>query len=304
MSMLLEATLFVLGLTGGFFSGLLGIGGGVIMVPLLLYVPPLLHLSPIDFKMAAGITMVQSLAGSFSALLVHRHNRLVHHQLVITLGSSTLIGALTGSLWSKYMASEIMLFVFAVLSLISVVFMFLSVSNDNNTTQLTDVHFNKKLAIIIGLVVGTFGGIIGQGGAFLLIPLMLYILHIPTRIALGSSTAIAFISAGAGFLGKWGTQQIPFYMAAILAMGAMIGALLGGYFSKRIPTATLRAVLALLIAGTALRMGLSLVAHLEVKIIMWFTASILVVFCLIFVIVRFGDKDSDDATETKDCATK
>jgi len=66
MTTLLLFVLFVLGLIGGFFSGLLGIGGGIIMVPLLLYVPSLIGLEAISMKTTAAITIVQSMAGSFS----------------------------------------------------------------------------------------------------------------------------------------------------------------------------------------------------------------------------------------------
>lgn len=252
------ATLFILGLIGGFFSGLLGIGGGIIMVPLLLYIPSLLGLTAINMKMAAGITMVQSLAGSLSALLIHRSNRFVHRSLVVVMGSSSLAGALVGSVWSKQLSGNTMLGIFAGLALLASVLLFFPVHNDNEEIELADIGFSKTPAVLIGLVVGLLGGIIGQGGAFLLIPLMLYILRIPTRIALGSSVAISFLSASAGFLGKWSTEQIPFLLAIVLASGAVLGAQAGGKVSTKVRTSTLRAILAVLIAGTALRMGFSL----------------------------------------------
>lgn len=64
--------LITLGLIGGFFSGLLGIGGGILMVPLLLYVPPLFRLAPIDVEAVAGLTMVQGFFASLSGVFVYQ----------------------------------------------------------------------------------------------------------------------------------------------------------------------------------------------------------------------------------------
>ena len=92
MTTLLLFVLFTLGLSGGIFSGLLGIGGGIIMVPLLLYVPTLIGLEAISMKTAAAITIVQSMAGSFSGLIVHKNNNFVHSKLIIYMGSSVVLG--------------------------------------------------------------------------------------------------------------------------------------------------------------------------------------------------------------------
>lgn len=290
MNTLLLETLFALGLVGGFFSGLLGIGGGIIMVPLLLYIPPLLGFASLSMKLVAGITMVQSLAGSLSGLIIQRYNNFVHSKLVLYMGTSSLAGGLIGSVWSKTFLETAMLATFAGLALLASVLLFLPSKNDNDKSDLTDVRFNKMPAILIGSVVGLLGGIIGQGGAFLLIPLMLYILSIPTRIALGSSVAIAFLSALAGFIGKWSTNQVPFLMAFIVALGAVLGAQVGGIVGKRVQTGTLRAVLAVLIAGTALRMSFSLFSGFPTNTALWVSEGVFVIVCLVIIISRIRSK--------------
>lgn len=257
MTPLFLAVLFSLGLTGGFFSGLLGIGGGIIMVPLLLYVPSLLDLETISMKTAAGITMVQSLAGAFSGLMVHRKNNFVHRSLVMIMGVSSIAGSLIGSIFSKQLNGGIMLGIFAGMALVATVMMMVPVKKDGEV-PVEEVEFNKHLASGVALLVGFLGGIVGQGGAFILIPMMLYVVKIPTRIALGSSVAISFLSALAGFAGKWGTGQIPFTMALILVAGAVLGAQAGGRLSKRLRTASLRTILSVLIGCTALKMWFEL----------------------------------------------
>ncbi|MDA8233657.1 MAG: sulfite exporter TauE/SafE family protein [Clostridia bacterium] len=254
-------TLFILGLLGGFFSGLLGIGGGIIMVPLLLYIPPLLSLLPLGMKTIAGITMVQSLAGSLSSLAIHHRSGFVNRSLVFYMGVSSSAGALIGSVWSFSISETTITGIFVALALLASGLLLLPVQTDDKDVEdLRDISFNKGKASIIGFVVGLLGGILGQGGAFLIIPLLIYLLGIPTRIVLGSSVAISFISALAGFLGKWSTNQIPFMLAITVASGAVLGALLGGYISKYVTVKFLRYILAALIAATGLRMGYSLMA--------------------------------------------
>lgn len=273
MTTLLLCILFALGLIGGFFSGLLGIGGGIIMIPLLLYVPSFIGLEAISMKTAAAITIVQSMAGSFSGAVIHKQNKFVHPQLLLYMGSGVVFGSLMGSFFSKQINGEVMLGIFASMALMATVLMFIPCKEEDDKLTVKSVEFNKYLAFFVALLVGILGGIVGQGGAFILIPLMLYVLKIPTRIALGSSVAITFLSALAGFIGKWGTGQIPFVMTIVLVVGALLGARLGGRLSHRLPTDTLRTILSILITVTALKM--------------WFDLSPLVGYLLMIGLVPF-----------------
>jgi uncharacterized membrane protein YfcA len=83
---------------------------------------------------------------------------------------------------------------------------------------LQQVEFNRSAAITIGVVIGGFAGIIGQGGAFLNIPALLYVLHVPTRITIGSSIEIGIASSAAVLLGRIGTDQVPWVRARILGI--------------------------------------------------------------------------------------
>jgi len=253
----MDAALFLflagVGLSVGFLSGLLGIGGGIVMFPLLLYVPPLLGIDAIDVKSITGLTMTQGFFSALTAMFYYHKNALVNRPLVLTLGLSLFLSSLAGSLFSKQVADGPLLMVFATLALIAAVMMLIprSYLQDEMTEEL--VSFHRATAIVIGIVLGFTIGLVGQGGAFILIPMMLYVLKIPLRVALGSTLAIGLFSSSAGLIGKVVTSQVPFLMALPLIAGAIPAARWGSIVGKRTKTHYLRWLLAALISATAIK---------------------------------------------------
>ncbi len=259
MTILLAITLAVLGLVGGFFSGWLGIGGGILMAPLLLYVPPLIGAGALDMKVIAGLTMVQSLFATGSGVLVHRKARLVSRPIVLWMGSGITVASLAGALYSKNVSADVLLGVFAVLALAAAAMMLVPHHEEAREPIAEKIEFNHTLALVLAIVVGLVGGLVGQSGAFIIIPLMLYVLKIPTRVAIGSSLGVVFLAAFAGSLGKLIAGQIDYAMAFFCVSGALVGAQAGGRLSTRTQRRLLRRALAILIAATALRMVWDLV---------------------------------------------
>jgi uncharacterized membrane protein YfcA len=248
--------LFAAGSSVGFLSGLLGLGGGIIMFPLLLYLTPALGLEPIGVKAITGLTMAQGFFASLSAAFYYKSEELISSPLVLTFGLSLAASSLAGSLLSSSVPDGSLLFVFAVLALLAAAMMFLPRGHARDETSGEAVSFSRPLAIGIGLVLGFFLGMVGQGGAFITIPVLLYVLRVPLRVALGSTLAIGVISAAAGLLGKAATAQVPPLMAAAMLIGAVPMARLGGVVSKRTDTRYLRWLLALVISGAALKIWL------------------------------------------------
>lgn len=245
--------LFFAGSLGGFFSGLLGIGGGIIMFPLLLYFPPLIGFDAITVKNITGLTMIQGFFASLSAMLFYNKERLVNKTLALTLGLSLFFSSLIGSLLSKSASDKSLLFTFGILALTASVLMFIPRSYLKDELTEDKVVFHKPIAILTGIFVGFLLGMVGQGGAFIIIPILLYVLKIPLRVALGSTLAIGLFSATAGLAGKIATGQVPFYMVFPLIFGAIPSARFGSYVAKKTRVQFLRWILALIICATAVK---------------------------------------------------
>lgn len=253
MDLGLGVLMFVTGLGVGTLSGLLGIGGGIIAVPLLLYVPPALGFAAIGMKAVAGITTVQSFAGAVSGAFGHKRHRRVHPELALYLGIPMALTCLAGSRLSIYVSEQVMLLVFAAMATVASVMMLLPKRDAEHEETLEDVRFSRSMAVLIGAGIGSLSGIIGQGGAFLYVPAMLYILSIPTRITIGSALAVGILSAGAVLLGRLGTEQIPWLEAGMVVLGVIIGSQFGTVLSQRTPRELLRRALAVIILGTAIK---------------------------------------------------
>jgi hypothetical protein len=252
-------TLFVLGLVGGFVSGLLGIGGGIIMIPLLLYVPPALGAGALSMKTAASLTAVQSFFGAISGAIGHNKHKRISFPLAYLMGGSAVIGSFSGSILSAYLTSEVLLMVFAAMAIVAAVMMLIPIQETESEPDVERLQFNKSLAVIMGLIIGTLSGVIGQGGAFLFVPAMLYILRIPMRITIGTTLLVGLASSTAVLLGRVGTNQIPYLMSVVLVAGILIGAYIGSAMSQKTPQRVLRGILSILIFLTALKISYELI---------------------------------------------
>lgn len=261
MDVLLFVIMIALGLVGSFFSGLLGIGGAIINYPLLLYVPSLFGVAHFSAHEVASISMFQVFFASLSGVLTYRKKSkngtsVVHKGLVIYMGSGILVGSLIGGFVSGRLHGDIINLIYGILAVLAVILMLIPRKGTEELAH--ELRFNKIIAIGSAFVVGIVSGIVGAGGAFILIPIMLTVLKIPTRTTIASSLAIVFISAIGGVIGKLTGGDIPIWPTVFTVIGSLIGAPLGSKISSKINVKLLRYGLVVLIAFTAVKVWSSI----------------------------------------------
>jgi len=247
-----------LGLLTGFLSGMLGIGGGIIMAPLLLFVPPLFGFGSLSMQVVAGLTIVQGLVACIAGALTHRRFRFVAGRLSVDMGATIFIAALVGGAGAKYVDNDALLFIFAGLAASASILMLVPKKEDLEKPDIDTLFFSRWRAITAAVGVGMLGGLVGQGGSFILIPLMTSFVQIPTRIAIGSNLAIVLLSTAAGFLGKAITGQIVWLLTIPIILTVPPATYIGAQVSRRVPVCWLRRILGLVIGLAALRIWFSL----------------------------------------------
>lgn len=250
-------TIFLIGFIGSYISGMLGIGGSIIKYPMLLYIPPIFGLAAFSAHEVSGISAVQVLFASISGVWAYRKGGYLNKSLILYMGISVLIGSVIGSFGSQSMSEDGINIVYGLLALIAAVMMFVPKKGIDDI-PLDQVKFNKWLAALLALIVGLGSGVVGAAGGFLLVPIMLVVLKIPTRVTIASSLAITFISSIGATVGKVSTGQVDYYPAIIMVVASIIAAPLGAMAGKKMNTKILQVILALLILATAIKIWMGI----------------------------------------------
>jgi uncharacterized membrane protein YfcA len=253
VSLQFVAVLFLLGAMGAFLSGLVGVGGAIVMIPLLLYGPPLLGVGALDVRAVAGITMVQVFVACLSGMIAHGRHRAVNRRLALVGGAAMAAGSLSGAVASRYVPERGLLGVFAAMVTVAFVLMLLPEPAPDVAAPAAEKEYSAPLTAVTAGMVGLAAGLVGAGGAFLLVPLLLVVVGVPIRVTIGSSLAITAAAATAGVLGKALTGQIPLGPAMVVAAGALPGAQLGAVTSRRLSGVALKRVLLAVIVLTGIR---------------------------------------------------
>ncbi|MFP7479420.1 sulfite exporter TauE/SafE family protein [Terribacillus saccharophilus] len=249
--------LFVIGLIGSLLSGMLGVGGAIINYPLLLYVPVLLGYTGFNAYQVSGIVAVQVFFSTLSGVFAYRKGNYLNKRLILTMGIAVLVGSFIGSFGSRLLSEEGINFVYGILAIIASIMMFVP-KRGKDDLELSDVTFSTGLAAGLSFLVGIGAGIVGAGGAFLLVPIMLVVLKIPIRMTLATSLAITFISSIGAAAGKLSTGQVPLVPAIIIVLASLIAAPIGTMIGKKMNVKILKVILTLLITATAIKVWMDI----------------------------------------------
>ena len=121
-------------------------------------------------------------------------------------------------------------------------------------TNTSYIKFNKSLASILGLIAGTASGLLGIGGALIMLPVMHIFLHVPMNICVGTSLFVVFFNSLSGAFGYIARGETNLKLAILIAVGSVIAAPFGAKLSVKISREKLRKIFAviLVLAGIAI----------------------------------------------------
>ncbi|GAA6200965.1 sulfite exporter TauE/SafE family protein [Aquicoccus sp. SU-CL01552] len=279
----------LLGLGGliGMLSGMFGVGGGFLITPLLFFigVPP---------AVAVATGANQIVATSFSAVLAHFRRRTVD----LAMGSVLLVGGLAGSGLGVFVFNYLKSLgqVDLLVQLCYVVFlgvvgalMFIESLNAlrkaRNKARNPDTAPKRKRPartwvhalpfkvrfrtsgqymsvippLLVGLAVGVLSAVMGVGGGFIMVPAMIYILGMPTKVVVGTSLfQILFVTAFTTMLHATTNQTVDTVLAVYLILGGVLGAQIGAQIGLRLKAEQLRVLLAGLVLAVCGKIALDL----------------------------------------------
>ncbi|MFB4212700.1 sulfite exporter TauE/SafE family protein [Shouchella sp. JSM 1781072] len=252
MDILFIITIFIIGFFGSFVSGMVGVGGSIIKYPMLLFIPPMFGFAAFTAHEVSGISAIQVFFATIAGVWAYRGTGYLHRTLIVYMGSSILVGSFIGAFASNFFTESSVNIVYAVLATVAVVLMFLP-KKQISEQPANQISFNRGLAASLSFIVGIASGIVGAAGSFLLVPIMLTVLKLPTRVTIATSLAVTFISSIGSTVGKVATDQILYGPALVMIIASLIASPIGAKFGQNMNTKVLQWLLALLILGSAIQ---------------------------------------------------
>ncbi|WP_226779324.1 sulfite exporter TauE/SafE family protein [Oceaniglobus trochenteri] len=266
----------------GVLSGMFGVGGGFLITPLLFFIgiPP---------AVAVATSANQIVAASFSALLAHLKRKTVDMRMGTVLMAGGLIGSLLGVQVFNLLRSVgqvdllVNLCYVVFLGIIGALMLVESLNAIRKSRKGTitrrkhnwvhnlplKIKFRKSglyisviPPLLVGLAVGVLSAIMGVGGGFIMVPAMIYLLGMPTKVVIGTSLfQIIFVTAFTTMLHATTNQTVDIVLAVLLLVGGVIGAQIGTRIGVKLKAEQLRILLALLVLLVCGKLAFDLLAH-------------------------------------------
>jgi uncharacterized membrane protein YfcA len=275
-----------LGLTVGFISGMFGVGGGFLMTPLLILtgVPPAVAVATVPTHMAAT-----SLAGAIS----YWRKQLVDFGLGLVLLSGGVLGTAGGVwifAWLRRVGQLDLVVNFSYVILLGIVGVLMLVESVRAILRArrgeppivrrpgthawfhglpvklrfrqSRIYVSAMPIVAIGFAVGLLGALMGVGGGFVLIPALIYLMRVPTTVAVGTSLMLTLVTMlFATVLHAVENRTVDVVLAFALMVGGVFGAQFGARAGQAMRAEQLRLLLALLVLAVGVRVSVDLVTR-------------------------------------------
>ncbi|MDM8562520.1 sulfite exporter TauE/SafE family protein [Candidatus Marithioploca araucensis] len=254
-------SLLLLGIIAGTVAGLLGVGGGIVIVPMLVWIfGPFPEIPAASLMhIAIGTSLATIVITSVSSIIAHQRHKAVQWSIVWRLTPGIIIGAALGAIFADMLPSDTLRIIFALFIL------FVSVQLSVSTQFAPLRQLPSDLAIgIMGIVIGSISALVGIGGGSLTVPFLLAC-RVPIRNAIGTSAACGFPIAVSGTIGfiitGWEMTELPaltgyIYWPAVFAIvpTSLLFAQLGAKLAHIVPVNILKKFFAVFLAVVGLKM--------------------------------------------------
>jgi len=235
----------LVGLAAGLLSGIFGVGGGILIVPGLVF------FAKMDQRRAHGTSLAAVLPISISSLVTYWAHDHVDWPVALFLAVGAVAGALLGTKLLKTVKHEVLSMGFAAVLIVSAVRLYWSTSGSGRD-QLTLLICIALIAV--GVATGVLAGLLGVGGGVIMIPAMMVLLGLPNVIAKGTSLAVIIPTAITGTFRNRSASNVDMRAAVIVGVGGIFSAIAGGWISARLSESLSNALFATLLVVVAGRL--------------------------------------------------
>ncbi len=250
--------LFAVGLAAGSLGALLGLGGGIFLVPALTL------LFDLPVRAAVGVSLIGVIATSAGVASVSRPGRGADVGLALRLEIATTTGALLGGFAAGLLPQRALALVFAVVVLASAVYTFLKTRRKAGPTSepqiegLFRTEYQPKrwpIGLSFSALAGALSGLSGIGGGFIKLPVMYSIMDVPLGVATATSNFMVGITAAASATLYYSRGDINPLVAVPTALGVFAGATIGSRLASHLRADVLRRLLIVLLVLIAMQMA-------------------------------------------------
>jgi uncharacterized membrane protein YfcA len=247
---------FAIGAAGGFVGALLGLGGGIIVVPLLTLV------LGIPLHSAVGTSLLAVVATSVAGSAKYLEQGLVDLRLAITLQSALVMGAVAGAVAAPHVPARWLALLFSLVMVWASLQLFRpGVAGEEAPPRVRSgapVYRLRGLPEGLGAsgLAGLLSGLLGVGGGIITIPVMILRMGVPTRVALATSSFMIGLTAAASALVTAMHGTIPLRLAAAVVLGVLAGASGGSRLARHFSAGRLRQLVALVMIWAAIQLVL------------------------------------------------
>lgn len=245
--------LFTLGFAVGTFGTLVGIGGGIILIPIFVLI---MNYTP---QQAVGTSLTVVLLNALSGTYAYIRQKKVYYDAAVKFAVATVPGAFLGSYMVEYFTGASFRMTFGIFLMIIAVVMFLRSSAKKAAAEFDPATFtyNRALGIAVSSGVGFLSSILGIGGGVIHVPIMIYVLGFPTHIATATSHFVLAVSSFFGVASHLIIGNVLPLPAVAIGLGAIAGAQFGAALSLRTKSKSIIALLSFALFGLGLRLALT-----------------------------------------------